>query len=95
MNAIDVNITSNKVEACHRLGEKKENAIVRVIDRKHCLKVLRSKKKLNSIDIANLFIYKSKFNSKLAFNCRKLKRDGEIKKCYTINGTAHIAKQIK
>ena len=28
-------------------------------------------------------------------NCRKLKRNGEIEKCYTINGIAHIAKNNK
>ena len=61
--AIDVNITTNEIEAFHRLGKKKKNVIVRVISRKHCLKALRNKKKLKSIDKnavgisnANLFI---------------------------------------
>ena len=61
--AIDVDITTDEIEPCHRLGKKKKNVIVRVINRKHCLKVLRNKKKLKSInknvmDIcnANLFI---------------------------------------
>ena len=58
LKAIDVNITSNEIEACHRLGKKKKNVIVRVINRKHCLKALRNKKKLkaiykNSIGIPN------------------------------------------
>ena len=75
------------------------NVIVRVINRKHCLKALRNKKKLKSIDKnvvgipnANLFISENlaPANSKLVFNCRKLKRDGEIEKCYTINGIVHI-----
>ena len=47
---IDVNITTNEIEVCHRLGKKKKNVIVRVINRKACLKALRNKKKLNSID---------------------------------------------
>ena len=34
-------------------------------------------------------------NSKLALNCRKLGRDGETEKCYTINGIVHIAKNNK
>ena len=40
LKAIDVNITSNGIEACHPLGKKKTNVIVRVINRKHCLKTL-------------------------------------------------------
>ena len=40
LKAIDVNITTNEIEACHRLGKKNKNVIVRVINRKHCLKAL-------------------------------------------------------
>ena len=104
LKAIDINITMNEIEACYRLGKKKKNVIVRVINRKHCLKALRNKKKLKSIDKnaigilnANLFISENltPASSKLAFNCRKLKRDGEIEKCYTINGIVHIVKNNK
>ena len=85
LKAIGVNITTNEIEACHRLGKKKKKVIVRVINRKHCLKALQNKKKLKSIDKnaigipnANLFISENltPTNSKLAFNCQKLKRDG-------------------
>ena len=101
--AIDVNIITNEIEACHCLGKKKKNVTVLVINRKHCLKALRKKKNLKSIDKsaigipnANLFVRKNltPANSKLTFNCRKLKRDSEIEKCYTINGNVHIAKTI-
>ena len=94
LKAIDVNITTNEIEVCHRLGNKKENVIVRVINRKHCLKALQNKKKFKSIDKnavgisnENLFISENltPASSKLAFSCQKLKRDGEIEKCYTIN----------
>ena len=104
LKAIDVNITSNEIEACHRLGKKKKNVIIRVINRKHCLKALRNKKKLKSIDKnamgipnVNLFIIENLTpgNSKIAFNWQKLKRDCEIEKCYTINGIALIAKNNK
>ena len=104
MKAIDVNITTNEIEACHRLGKKKKNVIVWVINRKHCLKALRNKKKLKSIDKntigipnANLFISENltPANSKLAFNCQKLKRDSEIEKYNTIKGIVHIAKNNK
>ena len=40
LEAIDFNITTNEKEACHRLGKKTKNVIVRVINRKHCLKAL-------------------------------------------------------
>ena len=95
MKEIDVDITTNEIEACYYLGKKKKNVIVWVINRKHCWKAQRNKKKLKSIDKnaigipnANLFISENltPANSKLAFNYQKLKRDGEIEKCYTING---------
>ena len=44
LKAIDVSITTNEIEACHRLGKKKKNVIVRVINRKHCLKALQIRK---------------------------------------------------
>ena len=85
LKAIDVNITTNEIEVSHRLGKKKENVIVRVINRKHCLKALQNKKKFKSMD-KNAIGISNKVNfSKLAFSCQKLKRDGEIEKCYTIN----------
>ena len=104
LKAIYVSTTSNEIEACHSLRKKKKIVIVRVINTKHCLKALQNKKKLNSINknaigipIANLFISENvtPVNSKLEFNCRKLKRDGEIEKCYTIYGIVHIAKNYK
>ena len=36
LNAIDVSITSNEIEACYRLGKKNKIFIVWVINRKHC-----------------------------------------------------------
>ena len=77
MKAIDVNVTTNEIEACPRLGKKTKNVIVRVINRKHCLKALRNKKKFKSIDKnavgipnANLFISENltPAKSKLVFN---------------------------
>ena len=104
LKAIDANITSNEIEACHRFGKEKKNIIVWGINGKHCLKALRNKKKLkfidkNAIAIPNVNLFKSEnltpLNSKLAFNCQKLKRDGETEKCYTINGIVHITKKNK
>ena len=61
-------------------------------------------KKVKSIDEntkgvpnANLFISENliPLNIKLAFICRKLKRDGKIERCYTTNGIVHVAKTNK
>ena len=104
LKAINVNITTNEMEACRRLGKKKKNVVVRIINIKHCLKALRNKKKLKAIDkndigISNANLFNSEnlspANSKLAFNCRKLKRDDEIEKCYTINRIVHIVQNNK
>ena len=106
LKAIDVSITTNEIEACDRLEKRKKNVIIWVIKRKHCLKALQNKKKLKSIDKnitgipnANLFISENltpaNSNSTLALNCRKLKRDGEIEKCYTIHGIVHIVENNK
>ena len=104
LKAIDANVTTNEIDACHRLGNKNKNVIFRAINRKHHLKALRNKKKLKSIDKnaigtpnANLFICENltPANSKLAFNRRKLKRDGKIEKYYTVNGIVHIVKNNK
>ena len=102
LKAIDINITSNEIEACDHLGKEKKN--VWVINRKHCLKALQNKKKLKSIDKnaigipnSNLLVSENftLLNSKLVFNCRELERNGETEKCYNINGMVHIAKRKK
>ena len=36
LKEIDVDITTNEIEACYYLGKKKKNVIVWVINRKHC-----------------------------------------------------------
>ena len=50
MKTIDVSITSNETEASHRLGNKKKNVIVWVINRKHCFQALQNKKELQSVN---------------------------------------------
>ena len=87
LKAIDVNITLNEIEACHCLGKKNKNVVVRKSIDKNTL----------GIPNANFFISKNStpVNSKLAFNRQKLKTNGEIEKCYTINGIVHVAKKNK
>ena len=94
-----------------QLGEKvaivlgrKKMLLLGFTNREHSFQALRNKKTLKSIDKnhigipnVNLFISENltPLNSKLSFNCKKLKRDGEIEKYYTINGIVHIAKNNK
>lgn len=101
MKAVDVNITLNEIVACYCLGKKKKVIIVRVFNRKHCLKSLRNKKKAKCIDKnavgipnAKLFVKENltPVNSKSTFNCQSLKKDIEVDKHYTINGIVHIVK---
>ena len=84
--------------------EEKKNYYCSGYQQKTLFKSAWNKKKPKSIDKnaagvpnANLFISEklTPLNSKLAFDCRTLKRDGEIEKCYTINGIVHIAKNNK
>ena len=98
-NAIDVDINSNDIEACHRIGAKKGNVIIRLVNRKHCLSALRNRKKLKSLDCKAKKLPKSSFyisenltpmNSKLSYLCRELRRANLLQSCYTINGIVHI-----
>ena len=73
--ATDVSVTSSEIEAFRRLGKKRKNVIVRVLNRKHCLKTQQNKKKFtdkNAIGICNVNLFISQYltpvNSKLAFN---------------------------
>ena len=94
-----------------QLGEKvaivlgrKKMLLLGFTNREHSFQALRNKKTLKSIDKnhigipnVNLFISENltPLNGKLSFNCKKLKRDGEIEKYYTINGIVHIPKNNK
>ena len=91
LKSIDVNITSKDV-------------IVRVVEKKYCLHTPRNMVKLKSIDknavgipTAKSFVRENltPVHSELAFNCQKLKKDGEIEKWHTINGIVHIVKNKK
>lgn len=57
-DAIDVKITKNEIEACHRLANKKDNfgpkkTIVRFVNRKKVENLHRNKKKLSSDRVKN------------------------------------------
>ena len=58
LQKIDVDISNEEVEACHRLPATRNNptkrVIVRFVNRKSCEKSLKNKKKLKDIDMASL-----------------------------------------
>ena len=89
---IDVQVTANDVEACHRIRHSDKNklkkTIIHSVNRKHCRKILQNKKEMASNDFSK---YKFPVNTKifanenltfkdvtLAFHGRKLKREGYI-----------------
>ena len=106
LSDIDVQVTVNDVEACHRIGQSDKNkskkTIIRFVDRKHCRKILENKKELASSDFSkyNFPVSTKTFanenltfkNETLAFHGRKLKREGHIFSSYTRNGVVFIKK---
>ena len=81
--AIDVEIDSDKIEACHRFGRgDPKKVIIRLVNRKDCDKIKSCKRKLRDIDFSKLglgdnTIYiqdnLSPYFSELAWKCRKVK----------------------
>ena len=95
LNKIDVNVSTKDIEACHGIGKSRENSkktIIRFVNRKYAKKALLNKKSLKNINRSsiglsnsgNIFINENlaPMNNKLAFYCRKLKRDGYIEKTF-------------
>ena len=106
LSEIQVSVSSSDIEACHRTGKsknssKKKKTIVRFINRKYAKKGVINKKGLININKSslsmsssdNIFINENltPMNNKIAFHCRKLKRNGQIDKTYSRDGVIHIA----
>ena len=95
LSEIQVNVSSSDIKACHRIGKsknssKKKKTIVQFINRKHAKKALINRKGLTNINkyslslsvSNNIFINENvtPMNNKIAFHCKKLKRNGQIDK---------------
>eukprot|EP00111_Clytia_hemisphaerica_P015341 TCONS_00045310-protein len=91
LEKIDVKVTKNDIEACHRLpptrNNKTKRTIVRFVNRKNSEKCLKNKKKLgnvnfNELELPDLPIYISEnLNDhfrELSWMCRSLKRENLI-----------------
>ena len=96
---IGVEIDERDVQACHRLKEK-ERTIVKFVNRKDCLQILRVKKDLKSLDPTELDFPE---NTKIFINeslcpyyrgiwnkCKKLRAIQKIHQFYTISGLIRV-----
>ena len=102
LNKIDLNVSNNDIEACHRLGKQKNKSrktIIRFVNKKFAKKALLNRKGLKHADTSSfgldsheVFINENltRANSKIAFHSRSLKRNSLIDKCYTKDGVVHI-----
>ena len=98
-DAIGVKAKSTGFKDCHRVGKSKNNSkkvITRFFNQKVLKNTLYKRKHLKTIDntsigIQNAATFLNKEltpeNNKIAYHCRKLKRDGTISKTYTSSET--------
>ena len=103
LSAIGVNVSKDDFEDCHRIGKSRDNSkktIVRFTNRKIVKDALYKRKQLKNIDKAALEMQNamlflnenlSEENNKIAFLCRKLKREGVITNTYTANGIVRLS----
>ena len=102
LSKVDVNVSKNDIEACHRMGKSKKSSkrtIVRFVNRRYAKKALINRKKLITMDKSSLGLSNDVFinenvrpqNGKIYFHCRQLKRIRKIENTYTRDGIVHIA----
>ena len=103
LSAIGVNVSKDDFEDCHRLGKSRNNSkktIARFTNRKVVKDALYKRKNLKNIDKATLEMQNAKLflnenlsdeNNKIAFLCRKLKREGIITSTNTANGIVRLS----
>ena len=99
LQAIDVNVNPDDLEACHRL-KKKERTIVKFSNRKTCLNALKNRKRLKDLnreeigfpDETSLYLNESlcPYYRGLWGKCRGLLVDKLIARLWTYNGTVMI-----
>ena len=103
LGKIEANVTSKDIEACHQVGKSRINSkktIIRFVYRKFSKKALVNRKSLKTIDKSSIGLSNSSdifinenltpTNSKLAFHCRKLKREGFVDRNFSRDGVVCI-----
>ena len=98
--AMNIAITKNDVEDCHRLGKSSKNTIFQFVNRKHCNAILSKKFETSKIDKSklgfesNVKLYVSEnltlYNQHLAWKCRELKRAGVIHSSWSSEGIVKL-----
>ena len=99
-DAMNIAITKNDVEDCHRLGKNSKSTIVRFVNRKHCNAILSKKFETSQIDKSklgfesNVKLYVREnltpYNQHLASKCRELKRAGVIHSSWSSKGIINL-----
>ena len=93
---MNIGITKNDVEDCHRVSKNSKSTIVRFVNRKHCYAILSKKFGTSKIDRSklrfesNVKLYMSEnvtpYNQHLAWKCRELKRARMIHSSWSSKG---------
>ena len=96
---IVVEIDKRDTQACHRLKEK-ERTVVKFVDRKDCLLILRLKKELKSLEPTeldfpentNIFVNESlyPYYRDIWYKCQTLTAIQKIHQFYTISGLIRV-----
>ena len=99
LNCMGVNVSSYNIVGVHRLGKprdnKTRNVIVRFLNRKHAIDVLRNKRELpkaRTIGYNNLYVIENlcRTNKKIVDRCYQLNKSGDIKSLWSFNGMINI-----
>ena len=99
--SIGIDVKSNDIKACCRIWKSRNSskkAIVCFNNRKFAKQALYKRKKLKSTDKSTLAVTNDVFikenltlvYSRIAYDCRKLKRQNLISKTYTTNDMVHL-----
>ena len=102
---IDLSLTANDIEDCHRSGKSGNNTTVRFVNRRICKKGLENKKDLNNkLDNAKLGFQSdvkiclsknlTPYNQHLAWMYRELKQARRIHSCWSSKGVVKIQRTM-
>ena len=100
LHHIGVNISGDKIEACHQLGKNSDQTIVKFSSRKDCEHTMRVKKDLKDLDATDLDLparTKLYINGSLCLYYRRLWNEAnkfwnnkKIFSCFTVSGIVRI-----
>ena len=98
--AINIAITKNDAEDCHRLGKSSKSTIAQFVNRKHCYAILSKKLETSKIDKSNLGFESNvklhvsgnltPYNQYLTWKCRELKRAWVIHGLWSSKGNKKL-----